>query len=136
MSLVYKRYPMLKYSKFELLEFYANTKESSMECKEFEKMIPAYFAGRLDEREAKVFIGHIESCKECKEELIIQYLVTEGLQRLEEGGPFDIQKELQEKLDQSVHGLRMRKKCRRFVYAVEGLVILLLMGASVYFVLL
>lgn len=65
-----------------------------MDCKEYEKMIPAYIAQKLDYYSLKRFCEHTEHCEECKEELTIQYLTTEGIQRLEDGGAFDLQREL------------------------------------------
>lgn len=65
-----------------------------MDCKEYEKMISAYIAQKLDYYSLKRFCEHTEHCEECKEELTIQYLTTEGIQRLEDGGAFDLQREL------------------------------------------
>ena len=35
----------------------------------------------------------MQECPGCKEELVIQFLVTEGMQRLEDGDAFDLQRE-------------------------------------------
>lgn len=67
-----------------------------MNCKEFEKKIPAYIEQKLPYSELKQFCRHANQCGECKEELTIQYLTTEGIQRLEDGGAFDLQKELEQ----------------------------------------
>ncbi len=65
-----------------------------MDCKEFEKLIPAYIDQNLDYYSLKRFCEHERQCGECREELTIQYLITEGIQRLEEDGAFDLQREL------------------------------------------
>ena len=65
-----------------------------MDCKEFEKRIPGYIEQKLPYAELKRFCQHAKECGECREELTIQYLTTEGIQRLEDGGAFDLQKEL------------------------------------------
>ncbi|MBQ4536289.1 MAG: zf-HC2 domain-containing protein [Lachnospiraceae bacterium] len=66
-----------------------------MNCKEFEKMIPNFIAKKLDFPTLQEFNDHMETCEHCKEELEIQFLVAESLQRLEEGDAFDLQGELE-----------------------------------------
>ncbi|MCM1569271.1 MAG: zf-HC2 domain-containing protein [Roseburia sp.] len=69
-----------------------------MNCKEFEKRIPDFIKQKMDYETLKEFDGHMSSCERCKEELTIQFLVTEGMQRLEEGDAFDLYKELEARL--------------------------------------
>ena len=64
-----------------------------MDCKEFEKEIPSFIQHKMDYFSLKDFHAHMQSCSECKEELTIQFLVTDGLKKLEEGDAFDLQKE-------------------------------------------
>ena len=61
-----------------------------MECKEFEKRIPDFIKKKLDYITLKSFAEHVESCSKCREELTIQFLIDEGLIRLEEGNAFDL----------------------------------------------
>ena len=56
-----------------------------MDCKETEKKIPSFLQDELDGSRLEEFIAHVENCAECKEELSIQFLVAEGLERLEQG---------------------------------------------------
>lgn len=72
-----------------------------MTCKEFEKMIPDFLNRRLDFLTLKKFSEHMNSCEACYEELTIQFLVTEGMQRLEEGDAFDMQAELNGRLEEA-----------------------------------
>ena len=46
-----------------------------LNCKDYEKMIPDFLADKLDAKTAEKFIGHIEKCPECMEEVSIQYLI-------------------------------------------------------------
>ena len=64
-----------------------------MTCKETEKLIPAFLQDELDTEELREFMEHIEECGECREELTIPFLVTEGMARLEEGNVFALQNE-------------------------------------------
>ncbi len=57
-----------------------------MDCKDEEKMIPVFLQDELDIKVLNQFIEHIDGCPECMEELSIQFLVAEGLERLEDKG--------------------------------------------------
>ncbi len=48
-----------------------------MNCKEFEKNIPEFIAGKLDFLTLQEFGEHMQECPGCKEELVIQFLVSE-----------------------------------------------------------
>ncbi|MCM1189400.1 MAG: zf-HC2 domain-containing protein [bacterium] len=99
-----------------------------MDCKEFERLITDFIDRRMDYPTLKRFCGHMEQCADCREELVIQFLVTEGVQRLEEGGTFELQKELDQRIDEAVHKLKV---CDRFVWlgtALEVLAVCMLAG--------
>ena len=81
-------------------------KRENMDCKEFVRLIPDFIARKMDYPTLKRFYGHIGKCAECREELDIQFLVREGIQRLEEGNAFDLQYELEQRLEET------RKKIR------------------------
>lgn len=85
-----------------------------MDCKEFEKRIPDFIKRKMDYITLKEFADHIEKCSACKEELTIQFLIDEGLVRLEEGSAFDLNSELRIRMNEA------EKKIRRndFVIAV------------------
>jgi len=77
-----------------------------MNCKEFEKNIPDFIAGKLDFQTLQEFGEHMRECPGCKEELVIQFLVTEGMQRLEDGDAFDLQRELELRLAEAKRKVR------------------------------
>ena len=72
-----------------------------MNCKEIEKLIPSFLDETIDEQNLYTFYEHVKTCKECEEELAIQYLTTEGLSRLEDGAPFYLDKELESKMNKA-----------------------------------
>lgn len=72
-----------------------------MECKEIEKKISAFLQGEMDHREMEAFIFHMEECEGCYEELSIQYLVEKGMERLEDGNALDLNKELNNKMNEA-----------------------------------
>ncbi len=78
-----------------------------MQCKEFEKLIPGFIGNKLDYSAMKRFSEHLKQCDNCKEELVIQFLVTEGVQRLEDGGAFDLQKEMDQRISRIKRRIRL-----------------------------
>lgn len=85
-------------------------------------MIPQFLADDLTTEELREFMEHIENCTDCKEELTIEFLVREGLVRLENGAVFDLQKELSERISTAERHLRWRENVHMFLYILEGLV--------------
>lgn len=72
-----------------------------MNCREYEKQIPDFLGRNMTYLQMKDFIQHIRSCEKCKEELVIHFLVEEGIASLEEGDAFDLQKELDFRLKEA-----------------------------------
>ena len=81
-----------------------------MKCLEIQHRMAAFIENQLDERDTEEFVAHIEGCESCREELAIQYLITEGMRRLEDGSAFDLNKELEEKLQLTLKRMRYKKK--------------------------
>lgn len=80
-----------------------------MNCKEAEKKIPSFLQDELDGSILEEFVEHVEHCPECEEELSIQILVTEGLERLEGGNNFNLQEELLWKLEGAEHRINVHR---------------------------
>ena len=93
-------------------------KKTEMECKEFKKLIPAFVSGSLEYKTLKSFLVHMDTCEECKEELAIQILITEAMVRLEDGGAFDLQEEINE------HMLAAKKRIRMHDFFKVAMIIL------------
>lgn len=58
---------------------------------------------------------HIKRCPDCKEEMTIQLLLAEGLNRLESGESFDLNEELEKRLK----GSKREKKSRKRLFSPE-----------------
>ena len=95
-----------------------------MTCKEAEKLIPVFLEADLDTDDLREFMEHIEECGECKEELSIQFLVKEGLSRLEAGSVFDLKNELEYRIGMEEHALKMRESLMWLSYLLDGLVVI------------
>lgn len=95
-----------------------------MDCKEVQRNITAFLDEELDGKSAENFLHHIEECPECREELSIQYLVKEGMVRLEEGGSFDLSKDLKELITQSYKKIKNQRIAAICIYSMEFFAIL------------
>ncbi len=103
-----------------------------MNCKEFEHRIPEFLNQTLDYRYMEAFREHMEKCDSCREELTIQFLVTEGIKHLENDGDFDLDAELGRLLEQNNKNLRFhqfRLSSRRYMITTA----LILVGMALIF---
>ena len=106
-----------------------------MDCKEFERLIPDFIARKMDYPTLRSFYGHIERCAECKEELNIQFLVTEGIQRLEDGNAFDLQLELEQRLEETRRKIRFHSVFLHLGIFLEIVAVCLLAAGIVWMLL-
>lgn len=98
-----------------------------MECREAQKLVNSFIEDKLDSRKLADFLEHIENCESCREELSIQFLVKEGMQRLEDGNMFDLQSELLQKLEAARRRIKHRKMFARVLYYGELAAILIIL---------
>ena len=95
-----------------------------MNCKDAEKKIPYFLQDELDGSKLEKFVEHVMTCPECKEELTIQFLVAEGLERLEGGSNFNLQEELVMKLEDAEHRIGIHRTLWRVLVCLEAAVAL------------
>jgi len=105
-----------------------------MDCKEFEKLIPLFIERKLDFRLLKRFGQHMENCPDCKEELVIQFLVREGMQRLEEGDAFDLQYELEQRLEEAERKVKFHYRFLKLGEILEILLVIMIMLLIVWLI--
>ena len=91
----------------------------NMECKKMEQLIKLYIDENIDLESLQTLLQHMDTCRSCRDELEIGFLVKEGLQSLEEGETFDLTKELQRKLEHSRKVLAIIDKIRISIYILE-----------------
>lgn len=95
-----------------------------MDCKETRKNIYRFIEDEIEGKELQNFMKHVTECEECQEELAIQYLVTEGMRRLEKESSFDLQKQLEKKMEGARKKIRSSRRVIWFMYIMETLAIL------------
>ncbi|MBQ7924833.1 MAG: zf-HC2 domain-containing protein [Lachnospiraceae bacterium] len=103
-----------------------------MNCKEYEKLIPEYLSHKMNYPVLKAFMEHTEHCENCKEELQIQFLVSAGMARLEEGDSFDLQRELAEGMTSVRKELHRHERFLKLGYVLEILVAMGIMAAVIW----
>lgn len=108
--------------------------DRKMDCKEFLKLIPDFLNRDLEYRTLKHFLKHALHCSECFEELNIQFLITEGMNRLEEGDAFDLNKELSKRLVEAKGKIRRNDNFLKVGMAFDVLWILVVMAAIAWIV--
>ncbi len=106
-----------------------------MNCKEYEKLIPEYLAHKMSFQTLKEFMGHTEACENCKEELQIQFLVSAGMARLEEGDSFDLQRELADGMASVHRELQRHERLQKAGFVLEILVALGILAAVIWLLL-
>jgi len=72
-----------------------------MDCKEFERKIPSFLQNTMDYESMEAFHKHMSECENCKEELSIQFLVSEGFDYLEKSDAFNLDAELNGRIEAS-----------------------------------
>lgn len=95
-----------------------------MDCKETRKNIYRFIEDELEGRELQSFMKHVTECEECREELAIQYLVTEGMLHLENESTFDLQMQLEKRMERARKKIRSRRRVIWFMYVMETLAIM------------
>lgn len=105
-----------------------------MDCKEFERLIPDFIAGKLDYQTLIKFNEHMKNCGECKEELVIQLLVYEGMQRLEEGSAFDLKSELEARIADAERKIKFHSSFLFVGAVLEIMTVIALAGVVLWFI--
>lgn len=93
-------------------------------CKETEMRISDFIEYKLGYQELKKFIEHVENCSNCKEELTIQFLITEGMARLEDGRAFDLHKELEARISDGKRLIRRHRFMQCISITMETVAVL------------
>lgn len=93
-----------------------------MDCKTAQSLVIPYINKQLSDEDMEAFLKHIQSCKECYEELEIYYTVHFALQKLDQDdkASYNIQKMLKENL----HHAESRVMQRRILHYLSSGVML------------
>lgn len=74
-------------------------RKKKTDCKTIEKIIPDFIDDKLPVSRLIMLLDHVKECPECREELTIQYMVSEGLQRAEKENDYNLLAGLEAKIN-------------------------------------
>lgn len=102
-----------------------------MDCKETQRCIQIFLKDELEDDIAQKFVEHVRSCNECMEELTIEYLLSEGMSRLENADDIDVQKELEDMLNRTMARVKRKKQLKAGLFLlISMLLCMLLLGGT------
>ncbi|MDO4962211.1 MAG: zf-HC2 domain-containing protein [Eubacteriales bacterium] len=82
-----------------------------MDCITFNNDINAFIDGELEDEELNDFLNHLRSCKSCSEELEVNYIVHEGMNRLDsKNADFNLISSHRKYLEHNAGYIKRRKK--------------------------
>ena len=93
-------------------------KEKTVTCSQVTKWIPGFIKNEMKIEDLELFLNHIQNCGTCKEELSIQYLVSVGLDSLENTNNFNLQAELENALEMAYKKVRMHHFLKQTIYTL------------------
>lgn len=96
-----------------------------MDCNEAQRCIHLFLKDELEGTE-KEFVKHVRSCDECMEELTIEYLLFEGIDRLENSDKIDLQTEIERMLDNALLRARRLKQLKAGLFLAASLIVCML----------
>ena len=90
-----------------------------MDCVEFDKKIDSFLHDELNDEELNAFLLHLNSCSNCREELEINYIVKEGVLRLDHDRmDYNLSAAYSGTIDENRRSLRERKIMIRLSYII------------------
>ncbi len=96
---------------------------TAMDCKEAQRCIHLFLKDELDLDTAYQFVEHISSCSECMEELTVEYLLLEGISRLENAEDIDVQSELEDRLNRTITRKKVYKQLKAGLFLVGSMIV-------------
>ncbi len=109
---------------------------NEMKCLEVQSLIKPYIEKGLADEKLEPFIQHIQSCKDCREELELYMMIYNSLNKDPDAlKNLDFQSELSERLrvsTQRIKLVRMRKAGMRFARSVVLVILLMICMAAVW----
>lgn len=102
--------------------------------KSIEEEIPAFLEDTLDNDQLDAFLEHLKDCASCRDELSIQYLVTEGLPRIETGANFSLNEDLDAYVALENRRLNRRLRLGFCAYVLEFMALIAMLGEIVFLI--
>lgn len=89
-----------------------------MDCMNYRMNMLPYLKHELGIKKTRELLSHVEGCAECKEELKVQFLVMEGMKRLEYGKTFHLEEDFEKSLKASAREYKMRGMLQKMMLCI------------------
>lgn len=96
-----------------------------MDCKECKRKIHPFLKKELDDKDSRKLLEHVGECQTCKEDMRSEYLVIEGLKRLESGSGFNLMNDYEVMLQTETEKNEAIHRTRMMVNLAVGTMIIL-----------
>lgn len=93
-------------------------KKEVLTCNKAVKMVPGFIRQQMTIEQTEDFINHVQNCEMCQEELSIQFLVTVGLESLENSNNFDLQMEIKNAIEEAKKKVRFHRYFKQMIFAM------------------
>lgn len=100
-----------------------------MQHNEFIKRIPDFLDDAMTDSDLEDFLDHLKQCKDCREELSIQFLIDKSFEKLETGGTINLKKDMKEYIQLEDRRLHERRRLAGAAYTLETLAVLAFIAA-------
>lgn len=109
-------------------------REENIEHLVFRQKIPDFFDDRLTEDQLEKFLHHYDVCKECREEVSIQFLIHVALSRIEAGEAINLPNEMNTFVAAQRKKLVRRERFAHLTYLIETFTLVAIVFALICFV--
>lgn len=100
----------------------------------FRKLIGPYMNDELDSETLNEFLIHLKSCDECREELEINFIVTKGIEILDDDkGDYNILNAFVKNTSSMDKFIRKRKRIMRLSFVFDTLLFWAVLFAAIVF---
>ncbi|MCD8067979.1 MAG: zf-HC2 domain-containing protein [Lachnospiraceae bacterium] len=104
-----------------------------MECKEVESLLSKFIDGECTREQSREIREHILGCPDCREELTIQFLVQEGVSRLDRDEDFSLDEEIGRLLEPpGKKKVRMPFSWNAWTIVLDALTLIIIAGVGLF----
>lgn len=89
-----------------------------MDCINYRMNMLPYLKHELSIKKTRKLLSHVAECAECREELKVQFLVMEGMKRLEYGKTFHLEEDFEKSLKASSREYNMRDILQKLLLGI------------------
>ena len=103
-----------------------------MDCLTFRKNIGLFREDRLNDEELNEFLGHLNGCDRCRDELEVNFIVFDGIALLDNAGAqdYNLTRAFRGFVDDANRYMKRKKRILLFEYILDSLVFWAVVGSA------